>query len=421
MAKKSGDGIPIPNVIDPPESMQVTLCIPKNRDHMSAFFGALYQLCVWQSWQEDAAHSGTELAQVWWRYYLSWDRQMSDLECEDGMNNCCTPPAITYRVNPETGNVEISTNGGQTWSPAPNTIQSVIVQPVPPVTSGVAETKCDAATNLIGQVQVWIDQVTQDFDTAESLTQFATAMVSAILTAVLVILSAGALTPLQAIVIPLLGAALAAAWGAGKDEFVDYWSTEATDTILCAAYCNIGDDGSFTDAQFSSFWGQCNSELPAGPAKMLFMGFMSSVGAAGLNAMAASGMSANADCDDCGCIDNCLSEGWKLYVDTHPYTWGNVIATTEDSITVEAIIVPSVGGYGAAVRKKNLGTLCRVTTEMISGGVTFWGGNTDLTEIILDVSGNPITIGNPPVDCNLLAGISTSPFTIKFTFSPDEP
>ena len=37
MADPFGDGIPIPDVIDPPESMSMTLCIPKNRDHMSAF------------------------------------------------------------------------------------------------------------------------------------------------------------------------------------------------------------------------------------------------------------------------------------------------------------------------------------------------------------------------------------------------
>ena len=62
-----GEGIPIPDVIDPPESMRVTLCIPKNRDHSAAFFGALYQLTIWSSWQENGTTDGRDLAAVWWR------------------------------------------------------------------------------------------------------------------------------------------------------------------------------------------------------------------------------------------------------------------------------------------------------------------------------------------------------------------
>jgi hypothetical protein len=309
-----GDGIPIPDVIDPPESMEMTLCIPKNRDHMSAFFGALYQLTIWNSWQRDDTEHGKELAAVWWRYYLSWNRTMSDIDCEDGMSTCCTEPAIIKRVNPTTGIIEQSTDGGATWKPAAGGIPSVIVQPVPPVTSGVAATKCDAATNVAGQVDVWIDQVSNDFVTATTLVEFGTAVLIAILAAVFAALSLGALTPIEALVLPTIGAGLAAAWGAGKAVFDAYWSTDIKDAILCAAYCNIGADGSYTDAQFSAFWQKCNNDLPASPAKMLFMGFLSSVGKEGLNAMAASGMSADADCSDCDCAD--CSE--RLYWPTHP-------------------------------------------------------------------------------------------------------
>lgn len=303
MANPFGDGIPIPDVIDPPESMSMTLCIPKNRDHMSAFFGALYQLTVWNSWQQNGTQDGKELAAVWWRYYLSWNRQMSDIECEDGMSDCCTEQAIIRRVNPETGLLEQSTNGGSTWTPAAGGLPSYIVQPVPPITSGVAATKCDAATNVREQVSQWVTQVSNDFDTATTLLQFAELVVLAIVGAVLTILSAGALTAVEAAILAALAGALYAAWGAGKAVFDAYWVAEKLDIVLCAALCAIGDDGSFTDAQFSELWNKCNVDLPPSPAKMLFMGFLSSVGSAGLNSMAASGFSADADCSDCECSD----------------------------------------------------------------------------------------------------------------------
>ena len=212
MAKKDRGGIPTPDVIDPPESMQMTLCIPKNKDHMMAFFGALWELTMWDSWQPDAAHTGKELAAVWYRYWTSWNRSMNDLECEDGMANCCTEPQIIKRVNPTTGQVEQSSNGGASWQPAAGGINDYIVRPVPPVTNGVAATKCDAATNVMEQVQAWIDHTTDDFDTAISLLEFGLAVAEAVLIAVTAILTAGTLTAAELAVLPTIAAACAAAW-----------------------------------------------------------------------------------------------------------------------------------------------------------------------------------------------------------------
>ncbi|MES2213174.1 MAG: hypothetical protein V4490_08585 [Pseudomonadota bacterium] len=339
MTGSFGDGIPIPDVIDPPDSMPMTLCIPRNRDHMAAFFGALYQLTIWNSWQQDGTTHGKELAAVWWRYFLSWNRTMNDLECEDGMGNCCTEPAIIKRVNPTTGNVEQSTDGGSTWTPAAGGFQSVIVSPVPPVTSGVAATKCDAATNVSGQVQVWIDQVSNDFTTATTLLEFGLAVIGAIAAAVLTVLTDGALIAVAAQAMAVLGASLAAVWGVGKTVFDDYWTTDIKDKILCAAYCNIGEDGSFSPAQFTAFWNKLNATLPPSPAKMLFMGFLSNVGVAGLNAMAASGMAADADCGDCDC-EGCNVENWAVgdWLNDGTYQdWSiHEVSRTADSITVQS-------------------------------------------------------------------------------------
>lgn len=326
MAENENKGIPIPDVIDPPESMSVTLCVPKNRDHLAAFFGALYSLTEWNSWQQNGTTDGKELAAVWWRYFLSWNRNMTDIECEDGMGKCCVDPQIIKRINPTTGQVEQSSDGGSTWTPASDGWPTVIVQPVPPVASGVAATKCDAATNVSGQVQVWIDHVVNDFDTATTLLEFGLALVAAIAAAVLAVLTDGLTIPLIAPTMAALGAALAAVWALGKTAFQDYWTTENKDAIFCAAVCNIGDDGSFTDAQFSAFWNKCNAELPPSPAKMLFIGFLSSVGAPGLNAMAASGSSADGDCSECNCDGDC-GQDWIPYAG-----FGANMTTGEDGV-----------------------------------------------------------------------------------------
>lgn len=416
MSEVFGDGIPIPDVIDPPESMSMTLCIPKNRDHMSAFFGALYQLTIWNSWQQDGTQHGKELAAVWWRYYLSWDRVMSDIDCEDGNMDCCTEPAIIRRVNPTTGTIEQSTNNGATWTPAAGGIQSVIVQPVPPVTSGVAGTKCDAATNVSGQVDVWINQVSNDFDTATSLVEFGTAVLIAILAAVFAALSLGALTPLEALVIPTIGAALAAAWGAGKAVFDAYWTTDIKDKILCAAYCHISDDGSYTDAQFSAFWNEINQKLPPSPAKMLFMGFLSSVGKEGLNAMAASGMSADADCADCDCETTCNADNWDL-VTYNGSPVGTLVSRTDNSITLTGISHPDFGTPYNAMIQTGADDMCCVvfSITLVSGTMPLFFG-VDCGNARWPNSPNgPFTVQVSNVNTLYLRGDS-SPFTCKVTF-----
>lgn len=281
------------------------------------------------------------------------------------MSCCCSDVAIQIRVNPETGVIEQSSDGGTTWQPQPNGLPSYIVQPPPPVTSGVAGTKCDAATNLAGQVNAWIDQVSNDFTTATTLLEFGQAVVLAIVGAVLVVITGGGLAPLEALILAALGAALAAAWGAGKAVFDAYWTTDIKDQILCAAFCNIGDDGSFTDAQFSAFWGQVNSELPPSPAKMLFMGFLSSGGKAGLNAMAASGLSADSDCASCDCT--CTG---ALGFETSGYAVIDSIDEEECIVYLSSVVNPAGGGASPYIIGFDFGAGCGYVEFITETGKT---------------------------------------------------
>lgn len=408
MNSRFGKGTPIPNVIDPPESMQVTLCIPRNRDHSAAFFGALYQLTKWNYWQENEAKQGKEVAAVWLNYYLSWYRQMDNPDCEDDMGQCCTPPAVLKRINPETGAMEVSYDNGATWQPDPSSFQAIIVQPQPPVTSGVAATKCDAATNVSEQVNVWINQVSNDFDTASTLTDFALAVIAAIAGAVLVVVTGGGLAPLEVSLLAALGAAFTAAWGAGKAVFDAYWSTEIKDKILCAAYCHIGDNGSFSAAQSAAFWGELNGELPASPAKMLFMGFLSSVGVAGLNAMAASGLSADADCADCPCAP-CASK-WSIFGAGH----GTILSRTDEYVEVQATD-PGNGNFYVVMKTGDINSCCHVASvEAVSGSFTLQGW-TDCGQP--QVEGVPQHTGLGWGTCiNYFQAQSATAFTIKVFF-----
>jgi len=61
----------LPDVVDPPEYICVTLRIPNNKYHIMAFKGALWDLCNWWNWERDDAKTATRVAQVWRRVFRS--------------------------------------------------------------------------------------------------------------------------------------------------------------------------------------------------------------------------------------------------------------------------------------------------------------------------------------------------------------
>jgi len=172
--------------------------------------------------------------------------------------------------------------------------------------------------------------------------------------------------------LPTIAAALFAAWGAGKTVFDAYWTTDIKGDILCAVYCNIGDDGSFTDAQFTATWQDINAALPASPAKMLFMGFLSSVGTAGLNAMAASGMAADSDCADCICFTDCASK-WSIFGDDPTHFHGQIIERGDNWLIADS----GSAGY-LLIRTPDKDTCCLISAcEVLSGRSDLSPGWTD--------------------------------------------
>jgi hypothetical protein len=387
--------------ITPPTLPPTTYCrrllIPNTPEWIGTVTGALMDLIYETSWKKTtgiSAEDAANRARVMFNEYLN---SGNDGECGDMA--CCGDVQIIYRVNPETGMIEQSNNNGGTWSPANNTLQSSIVEPIPSITSGVSASKCDSATNIKLQVDAWVAQVTEDFDTATSLLAFAEAVLIAIVAAVFLVISAGALGPIEALVLPTIGAACAAAFLAGKAAFVAYWTAENTKKVLCAALDTIGDDGAFTQAQFDAFWAMVNTDLPPSPAKMLFMAFLSSVGKQGVNSMAASGVSSSATCD---CVTGDCSSGF--YIDQ-----GTLVSN--DGVHVIITAVNYSGTYIASVARSDFGICCTYLGNSIgSGGV-------DMSQVYTtcdDVSHTGFIASGAQV--YYLAFRSTVPFTIDIEF-----
>jgi len=336
------------------------VCVQINQSWIPYIIGLLRPAKFPEYWSGTLAENRNARRDVQNLIYQFQNRE----DCGDMASNqdCCIDIQVLTQVNVDTGNIEISIDNGLTWQPKGGTVKTFIPNPVPPVTSGVSANKCDAATNGMAQFQYWIDHTSDAFDIAVTLLEFAILVAGIIANAVLLIVTGGGITAFEAAIFEVLGAALAAVWAGGKTLFANYWTVEVKDNLVCALYCHIGEDGSFTEAQFQAFRRNIRDVMPAGAAKTLFLGFIDSVSRQGLNSMCASGATGDADCSDCSC--NCNWNNWEIWIGG-----GTILTQTSSHIIVQGYDRGD-GAWEARVRNPNI-TDCCCKVRCIVDGVTY--------------------------------------------------
>jgi len=109
--------IPIPATIAPTTTKCFQINVPNDPTHIAAFMGVLSKLATWYVWQDDAAHSGQDLAAVW-RDVIDGIEECSMFRQRDG----CL--------------LQVSRDGGTTWSTIYNGFDCLIANPAQPGAGG---------------------------------------------------------------------------------------------------------------------------------------------------------------------------------------------------------------------------------------------------------------------------------------------
>jgi len=244
----------------------------------------------------------------------------------DTMTECCyvteQTTVIEHRLNPITLQLEISVDGGQTWTPDPQSVENQIIELPAPVTSGVSATKCDAATNGLEHIRDEVAGISANLNIGLTLADFIVEIVTLILLAILTGITGGAASPAFVAMIGIITASARGVYAAGKQHFDDFWIEANYDKVLCCLYCNIGDDGRFTQEQFTSFINQWNRDLGGDYPSTIIRDGIVAAGKKGLNQLCAYGNAADADCDGCDCS---CSNNFTVVTGTHlqiPYYEG---------------------------------------------------------------------------------------------------
>lgn len=291
------------------------------------------------------------------------DEWASTLEAEivAGLNNCCGEglgiPILT-RITAE-GVVEISLDGGLTWTPAPGADPRITSMHYPPLPGEDSATKaCQAASNLVTYVEDFIDQLADILDAAGNAVTFIGGAVALWLTGGAL---AGLLVPLAGSMVSLGGSALRAAFDSGT------W-----DDLRCAALCSFGEDGALDDTEFTDLLSRIGDDI-GGLAGTVLTGIFQLMGATGLNNIASSGSSTGEDCGDCDPCSDVPDLVWDWHFGDPP-TGATIEYVSDDIWTLTSVTRPGIdyaGGFKDAFDR------CVGITEVISGGVALFQYNTN--------------------------------------------
>lgn len=322
------------------------------------------------------------------------------------MMSCCGDEIpVQYRYTTD-GVLQRSEDGGSTWTDAPEYDPRNYSPQFPPMSGDDGDDKkCLAATGAVALIKEQVgDQLTDDM-TRYTLAQLITDWVKTYLET-----SNPFLTLLTVIANQIFALIIAVLRPALTDAVYA--------TLKCALYCHMGEDASFSIAQWQAVRNDITSQI-GGIAGVFLEHLVYLLGAGGLTNLARAGGAASGDCFDCGCGADCVSAAWEIYDDGRSGgVWGVELSRTADTITVQAAnLGPFIGGYGAGIRKIDLSTLCQIDWEVLSGHTTGVLGSQTPGSIPLDGSGNPNNMPNPPANYNCVCPVSTVPFTVRFTIS----
>lgn len=318
------------------------------------------------------------------------------------MSGCCYD-VVEHRIT-STGGMEIRVNGGD-WTPDPDDPRTTAPL-YPPIVMDEHHARCDAATNAASHIDDIIQETSDQLGGAGSILEIAAAIVAAIFALFIAPETLPALAP---VILPLIAGLLFL----GQAAWDDYFTSDVHSKILCALYCTIQEDGTFTQAGYDNFIGKLTSDLPASPAKDYFIAIVSRIGLVGLNDYAAIGTSADADCSGCSCGCDCI----HFTVIT-----GTLISSGVDddgNCFIIASSVPHGGGAHETVTVvfNDTGTpddqcAAYVTAEVLVGTPDIF------SQFFLDCGGAGsyhTIVGNPCMSAYDVESDSGFPYTMKLT------
>lgn len=272
------------------------LCIPMPNDPTwkTVIAGLLWQPAEWFNWQRDDAKTGKILAQYWREKYASID--WSTMSC------CCNDIPLSRFTSG--GVYQTSNDGGATWVNSPNADprnQSPQLPPLPTLGSA-HDDKCRAATNATTAMQTAVNAFGSELGSVGSIIALAGAIALALCTVFVN-------PPASTVIIPIVIALAQAIYSIASGTYLALFTSAVYNNFQCILYCNIGEDGTFSQSNFTDILTAIDAFGFDPNVALTFTSVLQGWGLNGLNDAARGGSLDAGDCTDCPCDDPCSYVG----------------------------------------------------------------------------------------------------------------
>lgn len=369
---------PVPDT-DLCDCPHVVLCL--NSEWASHLDGLLERLLYRDAW------AGTDEDKD--RAVQTIERLLSMFKVND-MCCCGDRKPTNQRVNPITGKIEYSYDGGQTWEEAPNSddprFSSPVYAPPEDLPAPGSDRRCIQAGNFVQFCKQQTDAFIADSGSWLALTGLVIAFLA--LLTVLGAISLGTLTP---VILPLM----AAIWSLGNSGFNAVMNQAAYDDLLCVLYCHIPEDGIITEAVWQQIKGAIKEEIPGTPGLYFYM-YVLSCGPVGVqNMMYIPSPSSPPNCEACDACDPewCYEFNFLITDGTFVNVSGSNYGNWSSGQGWVSELVSGSGGQSIWIKRDFVATITRVEIDVTWTNTSGRNiqVNTQDTALITDVGAAPLS------------------------------
>jgi hypothetical protein len=262
---------------------------------------------------------------------------MSGCGCDDNITQ-----VIKHRINPTTGDQEISIDDGATWTSDPQSVYNQATQAAPLHGADSTVKQCEAANNVVANLKDVQARWSSYIGVLNSITELLATMVVDVLAMLFLPVVGAELVALGSPITMKIFEAAQILLGTTQEAY-DLLFTENNWTLLrCILYCNGHEDGTFNAGDYVNIISQVRAQLtvPSPNAGDSIACMIDSWGLIGLNNAARIGAGEEGNCDDCDCPPRSCASADNFY-------WGTVNSTTDNmdgTVTFNVTSAPGIDG-----------------------------------------------------------------------------
>jgi len=406
MTKRNSPGYLLPEVLQPDENICICVPVPKDWGHIRAFLGQIVQLGYWYTWERDAGHNARLAAEPWRDIYQCINEEVN---CIMSTGCGCSDDTLTQgRINSD-GYYETYDPNTDLWNVNTDSDPRFTGTTYPPLEGeDGSDKRCQAANSLVTVFKAEQQKQANLLSTGAGFAEFDASITGFLVGAAII---TGGVTGVLAVITTLVAAFVA---GLVASEFEAAFTDETWAELLCIFFCNMEDDASFTQSQFTSVKNEASAL--GGTAGNFLSKLVLSLGTIGLTNYARSGRAGALSCDGCECDVTC---GF-MYEPFHdhpgfPGDYGHVLERGDDYMIVES----AGGGAYITLQANDYNNCCWLAEVEVLSGSCAPSGRLPCGEDFVDHinSGTPVEQCNSYIEIQPTGGYS-GVFTVRLTFGP---